>query len=536
MALVPTNYTSDWLYGRVTPVCDESLTYDYFPSDPIPRFQMACLWLLLVIVIAFIPAQEKGQPEASEAAKPAGKQDRFMSNPSPSGGRWVFLDVVRIAAVTCVVTEHGGGDDYSRRNVLFTAQWTLPSLFLTSGIAFMFSRSPAVSFYSRLVSVFLLGVGCNALADGAFNKRPGWYCDFGNTVYQMFYVVVIMALSLATTPLRLVLREHAHPTGSMLARTLSYRTLFTLLYGTIALVWIGIYLGWADWSFLTGDDDDVGSGDDANEMLTNETQADEAADGPVDLCHPQGTGSHETGQRWARSRQHALAQLPYMVAHVCGFPALVCWHAFLRKRADGLLTWLLLLYIYLPCVFFPCKDVLIPHMALMYMLGLVHQAMPLLGSPAVRDWLRAYWMLYLLFLLFLYQPPLLGRCDLWPALTVWERFRWYMPEVSLMVMVLTRTVDASDPHEIIGVLSWWSLFAYITHVLWIRILPLPYGVVATYCFIPVFFGIGNYKRYLRARREASRADDHEAAPIAAPADGVYGTFAEQTKQGGGAAR
>lgn len=187
-------------------------------------------------------------------------------------------------------------------------------------------------------------------------------------------------------------------------------------------------------------------------------------------------------------------------------------------------------------MFFPCKDVLIPHMALMYMLGLVHQAMPLLGSPAVRDWLRAYWMLYLLFLLFLYQPPLLGRCDLWPALTVWERFRWYMPEVSLMVMVLTRTVDASDPHEIIGVLSWWSLFAYITHVLWIRILPLPYGVVATYCFIPVFFGIDNYKRYLRARREASRADDHEAAPIAAPADGVYGTFAEQTKQGGGAAR
>lgn len=63
-------------------------------------------------------------------------------------------------------------------------------------------------------------------------------------------------------------------------------------------------------------------------------------------------------------------------------------------------------------------------MALMYMLGLLHQAQPLHNSEYVRHVLRAYWLFYLCFLLFLYQPPLLGRCDLWPALTVWERFRW----------------------------------------------------------------------------------------------------------------
>ena len=441
MALVPTDYEHDWLYGRVTKVCDESLEYDYSPSDPIPRIQMACLWALCIVIILFAMQRQEHEALPMEATKSAAKgaDDLLLSSPSPSGGRWVFLDIVRIAAVTCVVTEHGGGDDYSRRNVLFSAQWTLPSLFLTSGVAFMFSRSGPLSFLLRLAAVFCIGCGFNALADGAFNERPGWQCDLGNTIFQMFYVVVIGALSAAMMPMRQVLREHDDSVGSrQLGGLVPTRVLYAVLYVSVWLAWVVIYLGyakqWIEWlGEAEGTTDsspdatqaamrrlgawsDEQSHEPSNEppvasiphtaaqarltdLLTerlterlahtrkaltdpsewaglallhqnaSEPASVEPAVAPplnasepaADLCHPVGTGAYESagdaGQTWGRGHATTLAELPFMAAHVCGFPALVCLHALLRRKADGMLTWVLLLYIYLPCVFFPLKEV-----------------------------------------------------------------------------------------------------------------------------------------------------------------------------------
>lgn len=53
------------------------------------------------------------------------------------------------------------------------------------------------------------------------------------------------------------------------------------------------------------------------------------------------------------------------------------------------------------------------------------------------------------------MPALLGRCDIYPALTTWERFRWYIEEAALQVLLLTRSVDGADPADICGPLGWW---------------------------------------------------------------------------------
>ena len=88
-------------------------------------------------------------------------------------------------------------------------------------------------------------------------------------------------------------------------------------------------------------------------------------------------------------------------------------------------------------------------------LGLVAYVYPFAGSEWIRLSFSAYWLFYLVPYLILTMPALLGRCDIYPALTTWERFRWYIEEAALQVLLLTRSVDGADPADICGPLGWW---------------------------------------------------------------------------------
>lgn len=532
MALQPTDYENDWLYGRKTPICDESLEYDSFPSDLANRIIMGMIWVGSMLTIMAMPRIEGSSEVVDKGAGDKSANDKFMSSPSPSGGRWVFLDVVRIAAVTCVVTEHGGGNDYSRRNVLFTAQWTLASLFLTSGIAYMFSRSKLLPFIGRLLMVFLIGFAFNAFADSF--KRPGWYCDVGNTIYQMFYVVAISGLSILVYPLRMLLREQEHATGSKFLG-MPVRMLWFMLYFGIWFVWMVTYLfvkpDFAD-MFPRPEDDD--SGDNLGDSLPDHRrlgaliarsvarrlQEEAVADFCTDTSElvgnetdaGSGVGNAAMPGKWGDSHSQALAQLPFFIAHVLGLPALLCFYVLMRRKPNGTFTWLAVAYIYLPAVLFPIRLLLMTHACMIYLLGFIHQAQPLYGSEKIASVIRAYWLFYIVFLLFLYQPPLLGRCDLYPALTTWERFRWFFPEASLMVLILTRTFEATDPYGIVAILSWWSLFAYVSHVAFIRLVPEPWGVCIVYAFIPVFFLTARAMRCITGRK-AGQSDEEEGKAL-----------------------
>jgi len=472
------NFSNDWLYGRQTVYCDRSLVYDQAASDIMPRLVMGVIWLFALVLIWLMPtrqptgsapADECSGKEAAHTAAADVEMGTAVSikapKPEKKRERWFFLDVVRIAAVACVVTEHGGGLAYSARNVGFTAQWVLASLFLTSGISFMLSQTAPLRFYLRLGVVFGVGVMCNVI--GAVAATPDWYDDIGNTsIYQMFYIVAIACLGVLAMPMRAVLRDVKceHQTLRL--------GVFTF-YGLLWVPWVLLYL------FIEPDFNVLAE----STLGTN------------------GTSSWGSG----RPRQ-ILAQMPFMLTYLLGFPALVSWHAFLRRKADGTLTWLMLAYAYVPAILVPVNTAYAHHVSMLYLLGVLHQGMPLRAASRLAVTLRAYWLFVFLALLMLYTPNLLGRCDLYPALTLWERFRWYASEAILMTLLLTQTLVAADPHKIVPTLNMWALFAYCTHVMWIRLMPEPYGVVTTYAFVPLFFLVPAACRLFRQPSRVCRND------------------------------
>ena len=82
---------------------------------------------------------------------------------------------------------------YSSDDTAFVTQWVLQWLFIVSGYAFMKSKSSFTSYFLRYLGIFAFGVTLNIIGDSI--ARPGWYNDIGNTIFQMFYVVFITAIS-----------------------------------------------------------------------------------------------------------------------------------------------------------------------------------------------------------------------------------------------------------------------------------------------------------------------------------------------------
>jgi hypothetical protein len=222
-------------------------------------------------------------------------------------------------------------------------------------------------------------------------------------------------------------------------------------------------------------------------------------------------------------------------AHVSGALALAALHTALGRTTDGRLTWLLLTYSYLPRLLFPMRFALAPMMALFFIVGVVaqaraapcqasplrgkrrppkprshparphasRQAQPLLGSAAIARFVQPYWLFVATFLLLSTTPDLLGRCDLYPPTTLWERCRWDGVEFSLLLLLLSRALVTTDPLALLPPLSAWALVAFSTHVMLARLLPTPSRAAALeFGLAPLFVLV--YKR-------AGWATPHEAA-------------------------
>uniref|UniRef100_A0A6U7MFS3 Acyltransferase 3 domain-containing protein n=1 Tax=Haptolina brevifila TaxID=156173 RepID=A0A6U7MFS3_9EUKA len=466
------------------------------------------MWVLCISCIVMVmPTHEEGEVAAGKAehaplqgdavgedGKTTVQADKMLSSPSPTGGRWLMLDALRVACLVCIVIEHqpNGGDAYSAHDTFFTTQWVLPVLLLTSGIAFMQSSSPMWKYLSRLTAVFVVGFLCNMFADVI--ARPGWYKDIGNTVFQMFYVVAIAGLAILVYPLRAMLRTSHLPDGgdSLLICGASDRLVAAAVYLTLWGLSLLLYLSGLD---LRGF------------VMMVMKSADRGS--------------------WASYIADIITFLPYMAAHILGVPAFISLHFILRKKPTPRLTWLIFAYIYVPPVAFPMSFAGVPHLGMLYLLGLLHQSVNLVFWPSLKKCLQSYWLLCLLPLLFLYMPDLLGRCDLYPAVTIWERFRWYAVEAALMSFVLGRILVATDPYVILGHLGWWALFAYVTHVMFARLLPSPGGAIVEFLFIPIFVYYPHALSLVQDEKGGFQWPWRKAPGVAdskPPAD-AYGTFA-----------
>merc|ERR1719482_233583 len=87
------------------------------------------------------------------------------------------------------------------------------------------------------------------------------------------------------------------------------------------------------------------------------------------------------------------------------------------------------------------------------------------------------------------MPDMSGRCDMFPAGTVWERTRHSLGQCILAVAFVTGGMKTDDPYGVTVWLSQWAVFAYVSHVALFRLLGHPNGAVVTFALIVPFYVI-----------------------------------------------
>ena len=61
--------------------------------------------------------------------------------------------------------------------------------------------------------------------------------------------------------------------------------------------------------------------------------------------------------------------------------------------------------------------------------------------------------------------------------------------MALAIILLTRTIEAEDPYDMLTCLGWWALWAFCGHVMLARVMPTPYGALTTYLTVIPFIVI-----------------------------------------------
>lgn len=362
------------------------------------------------------------------------------------------LDFARICAVMCVIFEHSGGIDYTHRNVGFGLWWALPYLYMTSGVGSMMSRSSMWGYILRLLCVFAVGVGANLVADAC--TRRDWRHDFGNTIFQMFFVVMLIIMAPLAEPLRQAVRlrrDHPFPQASR------WTAAFTIFWGVISAISLLLFA-----KGYTGDSKDFVSQTFANDEVA----------------------------AWMQFYAPVLKHSPIIVVHVGGtlflslLATMVC-----HPENTGLVGWVLLFFTYSQMVLIPWDQDSFPHLICLNIFAMVTTVWPLSGSKTIARQVQAYWPFLLMFLMFDSMPDMWGRCDVHSPYYIWERFRMFLGELTLAVCFVSGAFSPSDPNQVTVWMGQWSLYAYCFHVMWYRLLGSPYGAIVTFATIPAFWAM-----------------------------------------------
>jgi hypothetical protein len=332
----------------------------------------------------------------------------------------------------------------------------------------MMSKKSLIGYVARLVCVFCAGVGANWIAD-LVNHRD-WQGDFGHTIYQMFFVIMLIVMAIISEPLRTALKrreDHAQANSTKTA------IIATSIFAAITAIGL--------WHFMW-----------AIRILR---------DGPKNS--------------WVQYYQNIFDNIPIFAAQVGGVMTLaLCGTCVSVPEKTGLLGWYLLAYTYVPMVMIPWDQSSFAHCMALYIIAMVVIVFPLRGSQAIVDWVRSYWALLLMILLILSMPDMWGRCDEHPPYATWERLRWNLGELIMVVCFVTGSFAMSDPHRVTTWLGYWALYAYCCHVMWFRLLGCPYGAVMTFSFIGVFYCL-HRAGCLGTERSATHASSPSCADTAA---------------------
>lgn len=417
----PKNDPTDWLFHVRTTYCDAKVPFDIetnsFTVRVIALVLLACCLLLLTLS--------------------PGETSPLPSRQNPE--RIYFLDYARSVAVMCVVYEHSGGAGYTSRNTIFALWWCLPFLYMTSGTSFMMSHSSLASYLTRLLRLLAIGVSFNLAAD-AYSRRD-WHNDFGTTIYQMWFVAMLIVMAIVSAPLSSALKV--------------IRDTTEIPFVTPAVCF---------WSCLT-----------LAGLIGTTVEID--------------FNGMEKNSHWVRTWQGTFEHVPWMVFTVSGTFLLCFWAiAHTGSTQNGMLVWAILLFLYVPpCIAPYHQGSQIARLVGLYVLAMVSQVWPGQGMEAISKAVASYWPILFFILGAISMPDMTGRCDQFPPGTVWERLRHLSGEAVLTICYLSGGFQASDCYNICESLRYWSLFAYATHVAWYRTMGSPWSTLFTFGTMPIFY-------------------------------------------------
>ncbi|CAK9026730.1 unnamed protein product [Durusdinium trenchii] len=406
--------------------------------------------------------RSEGLPDsqADESSNAESQGERSQRTSQEKSKRLFHVDFARICAVMCVIFEHSGGVSYTHRNVGFGLWWALPYLYVTSGMASMMSKSSIVGYVMRLLLVFTVGTLANLFADAVTHRD--WSHDFGNTIFQMFFVVMLLIMAPLAEPLRQALRQRSrsddgpNPLTSGeegTAWSTGWTFAFMMLWGTISCAALAFFV-----RGFTGDSE------------------------------IERTFQDEKVSRWIQFYAPVLRHTPIILVHVGGtlflslLATLVC-----HDDNTGVVGWILLAFSYLQMIVVPWDQDSFAHLVNLNIVGMVTFQWPLAGSAMIARLVNAYWPFLLMFLCLDSMPDMWGRCDVHSPYSTWERFRMFLGEFTLVVCFIAGAFTPSDPKKVTPWLNLWSLYAYCFHVMWYRLFGSPYGAIITFASIPLFY-------------------------------------------------
>ena len=277
---------------------------------------------------------------------------------------------------------HPGGETYTHRNVGFGLWWALPYLYITSGMSSMMSKSSLWGYVIRLVVVFAAGVSANLFAD--LVKHRDWRHDFGNTIFQMFFVIMLLIMAPLAEPLRQALRSRQQGRGEVSKATVA----FTVFWGAVSAVALASFV-----RGYTGDSPD----------FVTQTFEDEEV------------------SRWIKLYAPILRHTPIILVHVAGTLFLGLLATILcQPENTGLVGWVLLAFTYLQMVIVPWDQDSFAHLVNLNIVGMLTFQWPLAGSNYIATAVKAYWPFLLMFLCLDSMPDMWGRCDVHSPYSTWD--------------------------------------------------------------------------------------------------------------------
>merc|ERR1719343_1925085 len=122
-------------------------------------------------------------------------------------------------------------------------------------------------------------------------------------------------------------------------------------------------------------------------------------------------------------------QLPLFMLEFCG-TIFFCSLACVRSDRDwSNLGWVVLCFIYVPSLLVPWHQEQFARVGALYVFGMFTLAWPLKGKEIVAKAVQAYWPFLVMALCLISMPDMVGRCDMFPPGTTWERLRHRFGEV-----------------------------------------------------------------------------------------------------------